>query len=337
MSRYRVAIIPGDGIGPEVMEACLHVLRALEEASGLLSFDFVELEAGDRVKAERGIALPDETLRGIESADAALFAAVGETAGEVIIPIRRRLGLYANVRPARSYVGVPGAHEGVDLIIVRENTEGLYVGVEGCNPAWGVSLRVITWRASERIARYAFELAEREDRRKVTCVHKANVLKATCGLFLEACRSVAEDYPRVEYEEMLVDTCALKLVRSPEDFDIIVTTNLFGDILSDETAALIGGLGMAPSGNIGDEHAVFEPVHGSAPDIAGRGIANPVAMILSAIMMLRWLGEVEAADALEKAALKHLRRGFLLTPDLGGGAGTMEVAEGISSLIWEAF
>jgi len=337
MPRYRVAVIPGDGIGPEVMGACLHVLRALEEAYGALSLDFVELEAGDRVKDEWGVALPPETLEGIRSADAALFAAVGETAGEVIIPIRRRLDLYANVRPAKAYGGVPGVREGVDLVIVRENTEGLYVGLEGRGPDWGVSMRVVTRRASERIARYAFQLAEGERRGKVTCVHKANVLKATCGLFLEACRRVAEDHPDVEYEEVLVDACALKLALKPEDFDVLVTPNLFGDILSDEAAALIGGLGMAPSGNIGDRYAVFEPVHGSAPDIAGRGIANPVAMILSAAMMLRWLGEAEAAAALEEAVSEHLRRGEALTPDLGGDAGTMEAAEGIARLIWEAF
>ncbi|MCD6480193.1 isocitrate/isopropylmalate dehydrogenase family protein [Candidatus Bathyarchaeota archaeon] len=336
MARYRIAVIPGDGIGPEVMEACLHVLGALEEAYGGLSLEFIELEAGDRVKAEKGVALPEETLRGIKSADAALFAAAGETAGEVIIPIRRRLDLYANVRPAKAYPGVPGAREGVDLIIVRENTEGLYVGVEGRGPDWGVSMRVTTLKASERIAHYAFQLAEKLGRRKVTAVHKANVLRATCGLFLEACRRVAEDYPGIEYEEMLVDACALKLASKPEDFDILLTPNLFGDILSDEAAALIGGLGMAPSGNIGDRYAVFEPVHGSAPDIAGRGIANPMAMILSASMMLRWLGEVEAADALERTVSRYLRRGPL-TPDLGGAAGTMDVALGIARLIREAF
>jgi 3-isopropylmalate dehydrogenase len=251
MARYRIAVIPGYGIGPEVMEACLHVLRALEEVHGVLSFDFLELEAGDRAKVERGVALPEETLRGIESADAALFTAAGETAGEVIIPIRRRLDLYANVRPAKAYEGVPGAREGVDLTIVRENTEGLYVGIEGRGPDWGVSMRVITRRASERIARYAFELAEREHRRRVTYVHKANVLKATCGLFLEACRRISEDYPDIEYEEMLVDSCALKLAQRPEDFDVIVTSNLFGDILSDEAVALIGRLGIVPSGTSG--------------------------------------------------------------------------------------
>ncbi len=336
MARYRIAVIPGDGIGPEVMEACLHVLRTLEKAYGDLSFEFLELEAGDRVKAERGVALPEETLRGIRSADAALFAAVGETAGEVIIPIRRRLELYANLRPAKTYPGVPGARDGVDLIIVRENTEGLYVGIEGRGPDWGVSMRVITRSASERIAHYAFQLAERLGRGKVTAVHKANVLKATCGLFLEACRRVAEEYPGIEYEEMLVDTCALKLASKPEEFDILITPNLFGDILSDEAAALIGGLGMAPSGNIGDRYAVFEPVHGSAPDIAGRGIANPIAMILSAAMMLRWLGEGEAADVLEGAVSEYLQRGPL-TPDLGGNAKTMDVAVGVAKLIREAF
>ena len=329
MTRYRIATIPGDGIGPEVMKAAVSVLEALAEARGDLDFEFVELPAGDGTKAETGVALPAETTKEVERSDACLFAAVGDTAKEVILPLRQGLDLYVNMRPAKVYPNVPRARDGVDLIIVRENTEGLYTRIGGRGPGWGVSLRIITRRASERIARFAFDLAELEGRRRVTCVHKANVLDTTCGLFVEACRGVAADHPELEYEEMLVDACAMQLIRRPERFDVVVTTNMFGDILSDEAAGLVGGLGMAPSGNIGEKHAIFEPVHGTAPRLAGRGIANPIATILSARMMLEWLEEREAAAALEEAVVEVLRERETLTPDLGGSAGTMEVAASV--------
>ena len=329
MTRYRIATIPGDGIGPEVMEATISVLEALAEARGDLNFEFLELPAGDGTKAETGVALPAETPKEVERSDACLFAAVGETAKEVILPLRQGLDLYVNMRPAKVYPNVPHVRDGVDLVIVRENTEGLYTRIGGRGPGWGVSLRVITRHASERIARFAFDLAEREGRRRVTCVHKANVLDTTCGLFAEACREVATDHPELEYEEMLVDACAMQLIRRPERFDVVVTTNMFGDILSDEAAGLVGGLGMAPSGNIGENHAIFEPVHGTAPRLAGRGIANPIATILSARMMLEWLEEREAAAALEEAVVEVLREGETLTLDLGGSAGTMEVAAAV--------
>ena len=332
---YKIATIPGDGIGPEVMKAAVAVLEALEEAQGYLSFEFVELQAGDRTKAETGTALPEETLMEIKRSDGCLFAAAGETASEVILPLRQGLDLYANLRPAKAYPAVPHAVGDVDLVIVRENTEGLYRRLEDRGPDWGISMRVITRRASERISRFAFGLAEREGRRRVTCVHKANVLEATCGLFVETCRSVADGYSDIEYEEMIVDACAMKLILMPEHFDIILTTNMFGDILSDEAAGLIGGLGMAPSGNIGEDHAIFEPVHGTAPDIAGKGIANPIAMILSAKMMLEWLGEQEAATAAEEAVIKVLRKGDALAPDLGGSASTDEVAVAICGKLAE--
>jgi len=330
MTRYSIAAIPGDGIGPEVMEAVVHVLEALSDAQGGVCFDFVELQAGDGAKAETGMALPPGTLGAVERSDACLFAAVGETAKEVILPLRQGLDLYVNLRPAKVYPNVPHARGDVDLVIVRENTEGLYTRIGGRGPDWGVSLRVITRRGSERIARFAFDLAEREGRRRVTCVHKANVLDATCGLFVEACRDVAAEHPGIEYEEMIVDACAMRLILEPERFDVVLTTNMFGDILSDEAAGLIGGLGMAPSGNIGEGHAIFEPVHGTAPDIAGEGVANPMAMILSARMMLEWLEEREAAAALEEAVVEVLREGKTLTPDLGGSSGTGEGAASVS-------
>ena len=331
--RYRVSVIPGDGVGPEIAFPVLGVLETLSEALGGFRFEFLCLDAGDEVKRRTGVALPEETLEGVKGSDVCLFIAVGETASEVILPLRQRLNLYANVRPAKTYPNVPHGRPGVDLVIVRENTEGLYRRVEDGTEDWGVSMRVITRRASERIARFAFELARREGRGRVTCVHKANVLKSTCGLFRDVCREVALQYPEVGFDEMYVDACALRLVMNPGAFDVIVTTNLFGDILSDLTAGLVGGLGMAPSGNIGDDFAIFEPVHGSAPDIAGKGIANPSAAILSAKMMLDWLGEKRGAEVLERALIEVLKEGRTLTPDLGGRAKTHEMAEEVSQKI----
>jgi isocitrate/isopropylmalate dehydrogenase len=241
------------------------------------------------------------------------------------------MGLYANLRPAKAYPGVPALKPKVDIMIVRENTECLYKMIGYRGPGFGVNLRVITSQASERIARYAFEYAVRNGRKKVTAIHKANVLDYTDDVFLEATRAVAEEYSGIRYDEQIVDACAMKLVLAPEQFDVIVTTNMFGDILSDEAAGLVGGLGLAPSGNIGDDMAIFEPVHGSAPDIAGKGVANPMATILSAAMMLKWLGEAEAAETLEAAVLKVLKEGKVRTPDLGGKNRTMEVAEAIKN------
>jgi len=328
LARYRIATIPGDGIGPEVMEAAVKVLRALEDRGGI-GFDFVRLEAGDGLKARTGVALPPETLDEVRRSDAVLFAAVGETAKEVILPLRQRLNLYANVRPAKAYPNVPCLKDDMDIVIVRENTEGLYKMVGDRGPDWGVNVRVITRRASERISRFAFDLAEREGRGKVTSVHKNNVLDKTCGVFLEACRSVAASHPQIEYEEMIVDACAMKLILTPEKFEVLVTTNMFGDILSDEAAGLVGGLGMVPSANIGEENAIFEPVYGTAPDIAGRGIANPMAMMLSASMMLEWLGEDDEAKTVERAVMRVLKDGRVRTPDLGGSAKTEEITSAI--------
>jgi 3-isopropylmalate dehydrogenase len=333
MRRYRIAVIPGDGIGPEVMSATLPILEAVSETRGDLEFEFITLRAGDGAKEELGEALPKETVREVERCDACLFAAVGRSASEVILPLRQRLDLYANVRPAKIYPNIPALAGKADLVMVRENTEDLYRRVGFRGEDWGVALRIITRRASERIARYAFELARREGRRRVTSVHKANVLDHTDEIFLEACRRVAGDYPEIEYEEMIVDTCAMRLVMTPEHFDVLVTTNMFGDILSDLAAGLVGGLGMAPSGNIGESRAIFEPVHGSAPDIAGRGIANPIATILSAKMMLEWLGEADAARDIERGVVEALERGAPLTPDLGGSAKTWELAEAIRGAI----
>jgi 3-isopropylmalate dehydrogenase len=326
--KYSIATIPGDGIGTEVMAAAVKVLEALAERTGL-EFEFRLLYAGDEHKERTGVALPPETIEGVKASDACLFAAVGNTAKEVIIPLRQRLNLYANLRPAKAYPGVPAVNPDVDIMIVRENTEGIYKMIGDRGRDYGFNVRVITREASERIVRYAFEYARRNGKSKVSAVHKANVLDYTDDVFLEAARDVAKDYPGIAYEEVIVDACAMKLVLSPQQFQVIVTTNMFGDILSDEAAGLVGGLGMAPSGNVGDELCIFEPVHGSAPDIAGKGIANPVATILSAVMMLEWLGEKEAADRLEAAVLKVLEEGEVRTPDLGGANTTDDVADAV--------
>jgi 3-isopropylmalate dehydrogenase len=326
--KYSIATIPGDGIGTEVMAAAVKVLEALAEKTGL-EFEFSLLYAGDEHKERTGVALPPETVEGVKASDACLFAAVGDTAKEVIIPLRQRLNLYANLRPAKAYPGVPAINPDVDIMIVRENTEGIYKMIGDRGRDYGFNVRVITREASERIVRYAFEYARRNGKSKVSAVHKANVLDYTDDVFLEAARDVAKDYPGIAYEEVIVDACAMKLVLSPQQFQVIVTTNMFGDILSDEAAGLVGGLGMAPSGNVGDELCIFEPVHGSAPDIAGKGIANPVATILSAAMMLEWLGEKEAADRVEAAVLKVLEEGAVRTPDLGGANTTDDVADAV--------
>ncbi len=328
MTKYRIAKIPGDGIGPEVMAAAIAVLEALEEKSDI-SFDFVELPVGDELKAKTGVALPPGTVKEVGRSDAALFAAVGETAKEVILPLRQRLDLYVNLRPAKVYPHVPSVKEDIDIVIVRENTEGMYKMVGDRGEDWGFNVRVITRRASERIARFAFEYAKGNGREKVTCVHKANVLDKTCSIFREACSRVAESYPGIEFDEVIVDACAMRLITRPEAFDVIVTTNMFGDILSDEAAGLVGGLGMAPSGNIGDDNAIFEPIHGTAPRMAGLRIANPMATILSASMMLDWLGEREAAKNIEEAVIRVLTEGKVLTPDIGGSAKTNDVARAV--------
>ena len=333
LNKYKIATIPGDGIGPEVMSTAVSILEILAERRGNIAFEFTELAVGDELKARTGIAMPQETVEAVRESDAALFAAVGETAKEVILPLRQELELYANVRPTKVYPNVPSLREEVDIIIVRENTEGLYKMVGYRGPDWGVNLRIITKQASERIARFAFEYAVKNGRSRVTSVHKNNVLDLTCGVYLEACRGVAESYPSIEYQEMIVDACAMKLLLSPEQFDVLVTTNMFGDILSDEAAAIVGGLGMAPSANIGENNGIFEPIHGSAPDIAGKGIANPIAMILSASMMLEWLGEAEIAQSIESAVIDVLKDAKTLTPDLGGNATTDQVAAAIEKKV----
>ena len=316
-----IAVIPGDGIGPEVTEAALLVL----EAAGV-ALDFRHYQAGDECLERTGQALPDETLAGALEARAVLFGAAGASAAEVILRLRAELGTFVNLRPAKAFPGVECLYPDCDLMIVRENTECLYAGIESrLTDEVATATRLITRQASERIARCALDYAQANRRQKVTAVHKVNVLQKTDALFLECCRQAAEQYPDVTYEEGLVDSVAMRLVMDPSAFDVIVTTNLFGDILSDLAAGLIGGLGLCPSANLGDEHALFEPVHGSAPDIAGQGLANPAAAIMCGAMLLRHLGETSAAEKIEAALTKAIAEGAT-TPDLGGNLKTREMA-----------
>lgn len=327
---YNIAVIPGDGIGKEVMKACINVLKSLD-----IDFNFTYGEAGDACLLENGEALPDTTIELAKNADACLFGAAGETAADVIVRLRQELNLFANLRPVKSYPNTNALFNNLDFMIVRENTEGIYVAKEEEYTEEGaIARRIITKKASKRIIDYAFQFAKNNNKSKVTGVHKANVLKVTDGLFKEILYEVAKDYEgEVEVEDFYVDATAMYLITRPESFEVIVTTNLFGDILSDEGAGLVGGLGMIPSGNIGEDGALFEPVHGSAPDIAGKGIANPMAMILSASMMLNYLEEYEAEENLNNAILTVLNEGKVLTPDLGGTATTTEVGEAIISAL----
>ncbi len=324
-----VAVIPGDGVGPEVVGAAVKVLEQLP-----VEVEFTEFAAGDGALEERGTALPEETLEGARDADAVLLGAVGNTAAEVVIRLRQDLDTFVNLRPIRAYSGVDCVDPETDLVIVRENTECLYSGIEDqIAPGVTTATRVITESASRRIAEYAFDYAESEGRSLVGAVHKNNVLPVTGGEFLTAVVGVAEEYS-VEWDDVLVDAAALYLVKEPERFEVILTTNLFGDILSDLAAGLIGGLGLSPSANIGREHGLFEPVHGTAPDIAGQGIVNPTAAILSSSYLLKFLGEGEFAERLEGAVERTLEAGET-TPDLGGDLATMEMARAVLNRIRE--
>ena len=324
-NKYQIAVIPGDGIGKEVMEATISVLDELN-----IDFDYVYGIAGDECNEEHGTPLPQETIDIIRDSDACLFGAAGETAADVIVKIRQEMKMFANLRPVKSYPNTKSIFENVDFMIVRENTEGLYIANQEEESEDGaIAKRIITREAEERIINYTFQYAKDNNRTKVTAVHKANVLKKTDGLFKKIFYEVAEKYPDIDTEDFYVDATAMYLVTQPQEFQVIVTTNLFGDILSDEGAGLVGGLGLTPSANIGADGALFEPVHGSAPDIAGQQKANPIAMMLSAIMMLRYLGENEAANKFDAAILKVLNEGKTLTSDLGGSATTIEVAQAI--------
>jgi isocitrate dehydrogenase (NAD+) len=324
---HRITLIPGDGIGPELAEATRRVL----DATGI-AFEWEQVDAGEAVIAEYGTPLPDHVLESIRRNKVALKGPITTPVGEgfrsVNVTLRQALGLYANLRPARSIKGLDTRYEDVDLVIVRENTEDLYAGIEHMvGPDAAESIKIITRAASERIARYAFDYAVANGRRKVTAVHKANIMKLSDGLFLESCRTVAAEFDgKIEFEDRIVDNMCMQLVQKPDLYDVLVLPNLYGDIVSDLCAGLVGGLGVAPGANIGTDAAVFEPVHGSAPKYAGQDKANPTALILSGALMLRHLGYPDTADRVERAVRDVIAEGETLTYDLGGTAGTSAFA-----------
>ncbi|HET9681339.1 MAG TPA: isocitrate/isopropylmalate dehydrogenase family protein [Candidatus Limnocylindrales bacterium] len=327
---HRVTLIPGDGIGPELAEATRRVL----DASGI-DFEWEVVDAGEAMIAAHGTPLPEAVLESIKRNRVAIKGPITTPVGagfrSVNVTLRQALGLYANLRPARSLKGLETRYHDVDLVIVRENTEDLYAGIEhmvGRDAA--ESIKIITRAASERIARFAFEYAVANGRHKVTAVHKANIMKLSDGLFLESCRTVASEYDgRVEFEDRIVDNMCMQLVQKPELYDVMVLPNLYGDIVSDLCAGLVGGLGVAPGANIGTEAAVFEAVHGSAPKYAGMNRANPTALILSGVLMLRHLGHPDAASRVENALREVVADGRATTADMGGPAGTSQFADAI--------
>jgi isocitrate dehydrogenase (NAD+) len=330
MSRHRVTCIPGDGIGPEIMAAA----KVAIGATGV-DIEWVNVEAGADVMEKYGTPLPQEVLDSIRETRVALKGPITTPVGSgfrsVNVGLRKELDLYANLRPAATIPGVKSRYENIDLIVVRENTEDLYAGVEHrVGPDAAESIKIITRRGSERIARFAFDYARREGRCKVTAVHKANIMKLTDGLFLEVAGQVASAYPDIEFEDRIVDNMCMQLVQKPEQYDVLLCPNLYGDILSDLCAGLVGGLGVAPGANIGTEAAVFEPVHGSAPKYAGLDKANPTALILSSVLMLKHLGEARAARALYQAVCNVIGEGRRVTYDLGGSAGTREMGEAVA-------
>jgi len=331
--RHSITLIPGDGIGPEVADATRRVL----EAAGV-AIDWDVQEAGAAVADKRGTTLPNEVLDSIRKNKVALKGPIGTPIGKgfksVNVTLRQALDLYANVRPIRSLPGVEPKFEGTDIVIVRENTEDLYAGHElMIMPGIAQSIKLITERGCTRICEYAFEYAERMNRKRVTVVHKANIMKLSDGLLLECFRKVARAHPRIEPSEVIVDACAMQMVKNANKLDVIVTENLYGDILSDLGAGLVGGLGIVPGANIGVEAAVFEAVHGSAPDIAGKGIANPTALVQTAVMMLHHIGETAAANKIEASLIAMYKRGDVRTGDLGGRATTKELTDALCAAV----
>ena len=326
---YKVTLIPGDGSGPEVIAAAKRVV----EATGV-AIEWEQAEAGAAMIEKYGTPLPDETIESIRRNGVALKGPVTTPVGtgfrSVNVAMRKIFDLYANVRPAKTYPGVISRYDNIDLVVVRENTEDLYAGIEhmvGEDAA--ESIKLITRKGCERIIRYAFDFAVREGRKKVTAVHKANIMKCTDGMFLDIARQIAKEYPQIEFNDSIVDAMCMRLVMHPEDYDVLVCPNLYGDIVSDLCAGLVGGLGLTPSANIGVSGTIFEPIHGSAPDIAGQHKINPTAAILSASLMLAHLGEAKAAADIEQAVTEVISKGKTLTQDMGGTASTEEFADAV--------
>ncbi|MGD9562219.1 MAG: isocitrate dehydrogenase (NAD(+)) [Pyrinomonadaceae bacterium] len=327
--KHHITLIPGDGIGPEIIAATVRII----EATGV-DIEWETHILGAQAQEKYGTTLPESTIESIRRNKVALkgpqMTPVGKGFTSVNVGLRKALDLYANVRPIKALPNVPCRYPDLDLVVMRENTEDLYAGLEHVVvPGVVESIKIITEKASTRIARYSFEFARANGRKKVTAVHKANIMKLSDGLFLECFYNVAKDYPDIESDDKIIDNCCMQLVMRPEQFDVLVLENLYGDIVSDLCAGLIGGLGLAPGSNIGEQGAVFEAVHGSAPDIAGQGIANPTAVLMSGIMMLRHIGENEAAARAENAMLAVFAEGKTLTRDLGGTAKTNEFARAI--------
>jgi isocitrate dehydrogenase (NAD+) len=327
--KHRITLIPGDGIGPEVTQAA----QSLLEAAGA-EIEWEIVQAGSCALDKYGTALPDNVLESIQRNKVALKGPITTPVGEgftsVNVALRKQLNLYANVRPISSKYGISTKFIDVDMIIVRENTEDVYSGLEqDIAPGVAQALKIITKAASDRIAKFAFEYAKKEQRHTVHAVHKANIMKKSDGLFLNSCRSIAKDFPEIEYNEIIVDNCAMQMVMQPQQFDVLVLTNLYGDIISDLGSGLVGGLGLVPGANYGENLAVFEAVHGSAPDIAGKNIANPLALILSAEQMMRYLGEDHVANHIKHAVIVLLTEREYLTPDMGGKATTTELTEAL--------
>lgn len=330
---YTITLIPGDGIGPEVVKVAQKIIEAADVP---ILWDVQE--AGLEVYQKEGTPLPPRVLNSIKNNKVALkgptTTPIGEGFRSINVMIRQELDLFANVRPIKNYPGIPSKYQDIDMIIIRENTEDLYAGIEhmvGEDAA--ESIKIFTRRGCQRIIRYAFEFARKANRKKVTCVHKANIMKCTDGMFLRIARDISKEYKEIEFEDMIVDAMCMKLVQYPENYDVLVLPNLYGDIISDLCAGLIGGLGVAPGANLGNEMAVFEAVHGSAPDIAGLNIANPTGIILSGVHMLNHIGEVKAASCIEKTLSKVLQEGKILTQDIGGKASTTEFINHIISLL----
>ena len=329
MKTHNITLIPGDGIGPEIIAATVRII----EATGV-EINWETQIIGAQALEKFGTTLPESAIDSIKKNKVALkgplTTPVGKGFTSVNVGLRKTLDLYANVRPIRALPNIPCKYPNLDLVIVRENTEDLYAGLEHTVvPGVVESIKIITEKASTRISRYAFEFARREGRKKVTAVHKANIMKLSDGLFLECFYNAAKDFPEITADDKIIDNCCMQLVMNPQQFDVMVMENLYGDIVSDLCAGLIGGLGLAPGANIGEIGAVFEAVHGSAPDIAGQGLANPTAILMSAILMLKHIGERDAAERTEKAMLEVFADGTTITKDLGGTAKTAEFANAI--------
>ncbi len=339
-TQYKISVIPGDGIGPELTEATIKVLDSVQKKFKV-DLKLIDAPAGDIALKTFGAALPADTVEKIKDSHACLKGPVGETAADVIVKLRLMFDLYANLRPLKAYPAVKVAHPDIDMYFVRENTEDVYKGLEfTIGNDTTLCLRVITRKNCERIAKKAFEIARlRNGKKKVTAIHKANVMRVTDGMFASICRETAKQYPDIAFNELYVDAASMRLIKEPQTFDVLCTCNMFGDILSDEAAQQIGGLGMAPGANVGDNFGLFEPIHGSAPNRAGKHTANPISMILSAKLMLEWLGEkyndkkcLQAGAAIENGVVYALKNGQTV-PDCGGKTTTVGMAEAIAAAL----